>query len=119
MTERKPANIGNCAVCGKPDAKGYVVASAFGPCSNAICLDCLIQGKEVYEQMVAYIAIAGRWPDDVNEFYQREVRRQLKLHNKTEEEFAKDVDCVIAFRQDSCPETSYTEESYSDCDFEF
>lgn len=42
--------------------------------------------------MVDYIADAGRWPDDINEVYQEEVRRQLKLHSKTEEEFKEDVE---------------------------
>jgi hypothetical protein len=49
--------------------------------------------------MVEYIANAGRWPEDINEIYQEEVRRQLRLHNKTEAEFAADVEKAIAFER--------------------
>ena len=42
--------------------------------------------------MVNYISCAGHWPQDINDTYQEEVRRQLKLHDKTEAEFAADVD---------------------------
>jgi hypothetical protein len=97
MIKRKPWPIGTCDACGKPDAKGFVVASAFGPCSNALCTECIETGREVYDQMVDYIAMAGRWPDDINDIYQEEVRHQLKLHNRSEEEFAADVEREIEF----------------------
>jgi hypothetical protein len=45
--------------------------------------------------MVAYISEAGHWPNDINETYQRFVRRQLELHNKTEEQFKEDVERMI------------------------
>jgi hypothetical protein len=45
--------------------------------------------------MVHYIACAGRFPDAINPGYQAIVREQLKLHNKTEEEFIADVDRSI------------------------
>jgi hypothetical protein len=54
-------------------------------------LRCISEGREPYQQIVNYIADAGPWPDGINEDYQAEVRRQLRLHNKTEEEFAADV----------------------------
>ena len=37
----------------------------------------------------------GRFPDDISDVYKKEVRRQLKLHNKSEEEFIVDVDKAI------------------------
>ena len=83
-----------CDVCGR-DANCTVAASAFGPISFAYCDDCLRQGKEPYGAVVDYIACAGHFPDDINEIYQEEVRRQLKLHNVSEKDFIRDVDAVI------------------------
>ena len=90
--KRKPWPIDTCDVCGKKEAVGFVVASAFGAHSNAVCVDCIEAGKESYRDMVLYISCAGRWPQDINEEYQRFVRKQLDLHGKTEEEFAADID---------------------------
>lgn len=83
-----------CDVCGK-DAECIVAASAFGPISFDYCDECLQQGKEPYRAIVAYIACAGHFPDDINETYQKEVSRQLKLHNVSEEDFIRDVDADI------------------------
>jgi hypothetical protein len=80
-----------CAGCKK--AEGItVVCSMFGATSFALCDECLRAGREDYRNMVNYISCAGRWPQDINDIYQEEVRRQLKLHDKTEAEFAADVD---------------------------
>jgi hypothetical protein len=95
VMEIKPVLLDSCDVCGKTNVEGYVVASSFGPCSNAVCLECLVSGKESYHEMVAYISEAGHWPNDINETYQRFVRRQLELHNKTEEQFKEDVERMI------------------------
>lgn len=100
-----------CRVCGKPENRPteehVVVGSVFGAFSYTLCKDCLKQGKEDYHNMVSYIACAGRWPDDINEAYQQEVRRQLKLHNKTEEEFAKDVEEEDKFLMELPPMSTY------------
>ena len=80
-----------CDVCGK-EADCIVAASAFGPMSFAYCDECLQQGKEPYRAIVDYIACAGYFPDDINETYQKEVRRQLKLHNVSEKNFIDDVE---------------------------
>lgn len=100
-----------CRVCGKPENRPteehVVVGSVFGAFSYALCKDCLKQGKEDYNNMVDYISCAGRWPDDINEAYQTEVRRQLKLHNKTEEEFAKDVEEADRFLMELPPMSNY------------
>ena len=87
-----------CNVCG---AKGPVAvcSSIFGATSYAYCQDCFDMSKEPYQAIVAYISAAGHWPQDINEGYQGEVRRQLKLHNKTEEEFRNDVEFSIAEEQ--------------------
>ena len=85
-------DIVKCDVCGAENTIGLVASSAFGATSYAYCACCLFEHKEPYRAIVDYISAAGRWPDDINQIYQREVRRQLKLHNKTEEEFAKDVE---------------------------
>ena len=86
------ANI--CNVCGK-EAECNSVCSIFGAYSYPICEDCWSAGKEPYRIMVDYIACAGRFPDDINEMYQKEVRNQLKLHSKTEEAFIEDVENAI------------------------
>lgn len=90
-------DIEKCNACGAENVKGAVACSLFGAYSGAWCEECLRTGRDSYDQMVSYIAEAGRWPDDVNGAFQTEVRRQLKLHNITEEEFKKDVDEVISF----------------------
>ena len=83
--------LNTCDVCGRME-ECDVVCGCFGAYSYAICKDCLEAGKEPYGAMVSYIAGAGRFPDDINPSYQALVREQLKLHNKTEKEFIKDVD---------------------------
>ena len=82
-----------CDVCGKPAR--IVAASAYGPISYAFCDECLKKGLEPYKGVVAYIACAGHFPDDINEEYRADVRRMLPLWGKTEEEFIKDVEKVI------------------------
>ena len=91
--------IEKCAACGAADTEGFVVCSSFGASSFPLCLRCIYDGRDVYMQMVDYIANAGYWPDDINTCCQEEVRRQLKLYNKTEEEFAADVENTIAFER--------------------
>ena len=87
-----------CAGC--REAEGItVVSSMFGATSFALCDKCLKEGREDYRNMVNYISAAGHWPQDINEIYQAEVRRQLKLHGKTEEEFRDAVEYAIAEEQ--------------------
>jgi hypothetical protein len=93
----EPQKIEKCAACGTKNTEGFVVCSAFGAFSFPLCMSCISEGREVYSQIVDYIADAGFWPDGINEDYQEEVRRQLRLHNKTEEEFAADVEQAIIF----------------------
>jgi hypothetical protein len=92
-------DIARCEACGAENVKGLVACSLFGAYSGAWCENCIREGRDSYNLMVDYIANAGRWPDDINEIYQEEVRRQLKLHDKTEAEFAADVENVIAFER--------------------
>ena len=87
-----------CGGCKKAEGR-TTVCSIFGAISYVLCDNCLRLGKENYRNMVDYIACAGHWPQDINEVYQAEVRRQLKLHNKTEEEFRNDVEEAIANEQ--------------------
>jgi hypothetical protein len=84
-----------CDSCGCSVRDIDVVASAFGPITIGVCNDCLTTCKEPYNLMVNYISCAGRFPDDISDVYKREVRRQLKLHNKSEGEFIADVDKAI------------------------
>lgn len=85
-----------CDICGKKDVQCVVCASSFvGPFSFAYCVECFNDRKEPYGAMVNYIACAGRFPDDINETYRAEVKRQLLLHNVSEEKFIKDVDEAI------------------------
>lgn len=95
----EPQKIEKCTACGVTETEGFVVCSGFGPFSFPLCLRCISEGREVYRQVVDYIADAGHWPDDINADYQEEVRRQLRLHNKTEAEFAADVENAIAFER--------------------
>ena len=75
------------------------VSSIFGAMSYAVCPECLRVGKEPYRNMVNYISCAGRWPEDINEVYQTEVRRQLQLHEVSEEVFKLEVKRAIAEEQ--------------------
>lgn len=83
-----------CDVCGK-EVETYVACSGYGAASYAYCKECLENGREPYNAMVAYISCAGHFPDDINKAYQEDVRRQLKLHGTSEEQFIKDVDNSI------------------------
>lgn len=87
-----------CAGCKK--AEGItVVCSMFGATSFALCDKCLREGREDYRNMVNYISCAGHWPEDINDIYQAEVRRQLKLHGVPEEVFKLEVERAIAEEQ--------------------
>ena len=88
-----------CEVCGAKDVLGLAVCSTFGAHTFACCEACFAVDKEPYRNMVNYISCAGHWPEDINSMYQREVRRQLKLHNIPEEVFKFDVERVIAEEQ--------------------
>ena len=84
-----------CDVCGKETENVVVCCSSFGPFSISVCKDCLTLGRDSYNAMVAYISCAGHFPEDINEEYQKEVRRQLTLHNISEERFIADVNKAI------------------------
>jgi hypothetical protein len=71
----------------------------FGATSFALCDKCLREGREDYRNMVNYISCAGHWPQDINDIYQAEVRRQLKLHGVPEEVFKFEVERAIAEEQ--------------------
>lgn len=91
-----------CDVCGKPAQA--VAASAYGATSYAFCGGCLANGLEPYGGVVAYIACAGRFPEEINEVYRADVRRMLPLWGKTEEEFIRDVDEMIRRLEEyECP----------------
>ena len=94
MIFEKYARPGKCEVCGK-ETDIVVVASSMGAMSCAYCKDCLEAGAEPYDVMVAYIACAGRFPDDINEQYREMVRANLAYLDKTEEQFIEDVDRTI------------------------
>lgn len=83
-----------CDVCGK-ETEVYVCASSMGAISFAYCVDCLRDGLEPYNAMVAYISCAGKFPDNINEEYQERVRDILKGLGVSEEQFIKDVDKMI------------------------
>ena len=53
-----------CNVCGKPAR--VVAASAYGATSYAFCGDCLAKGLEPYSGVVAYIACAGHFPEEIS-----------------------------------------------------
>ena len=80
-----------CNVC-KKEGDVYVASSAYGAESFAYCKDCLTSGREPYRAIVLYIASAGHFPDDINEEYQKDVRRQVELYGISEEQFIQDVE---------------------------
>lgn len=83
--------IGKCDVCGKTE-EIYVCASTMGAVSLGYCKYCLQKGLEPYGVVVAYIACAGHFPEDINKMYQDHVRRILNGLGVSEEQFIKDVD---------------------------
>ena len=85
---------GKCDVCGK-ETDVVVCASSMGAVSWSYCKNCLQDGLEPYNAIVSYIACAGRFPEEINEKYQQEVRRMLNKLGKTEKEFIADVDKSI------------------------
>ena len=87
-----PPIMKQCDCCKKRVSNIHAVSSIFGAFTIGMCDECILSGRDSYELMVSYISCAGRFPDDINEAYREEVRCQLKLHGKTEEQFIKDVD---------------------------
>lgn len=88
-----------CEVCGAKDVLGLAVCSTFGAHTFACCEACLAVDKEPYRAIINYISAAGHWPQDINPMYQREVRRQLKLHDIPEEVFKFEVERALAEEQ--------------------
>jgi hypothetical protein len=82
-----------CEVCGKPAQNVY--ASKYGPCTLSYCEDCMNNKLEPYWIVVAYIACAGHFPEDINEWYQKDVRRMLAIWEKSEDEFIQDVENAL------------------------
>lgn len=85
---------GKCDVC-KKETEIFTRASTMGPISWGYCIDCLKAGLEPYDGMVAYIACAGRFPDDINKGYQEHCRNILKGLGISEEQFIVDIDKAI------------------------
>lgn len=85
---------GKCSVCGA-EGKVFVCCSACGSMLNVYCADCLASGAEPWGDLVAYIALAGRYPDAINEEYRAIVRDTCRRLGKTEAEFAAAVDAEI------------------------
>lgn len=83
-----------CDVCGE-ERECVVYASGYGPITLAYCESCFEKGLKPYGIVVAYIACAGHFPEDINDAYQQDVRRMLSLWGKTEETFIRDVETAI------------------------
>lgn len=92
LLDIKPPVMKQCDCCKKWVSNTHAVSSVFGAFTLSVCDDCALSGRDSYGLMVSYIGCAGRFPDDINETYREEVRYQLKLHGKSEEQFIKDVD---------------------------
>ena len=80
----------SCCVCNSEE-NVHVVSSMFGPMSDAYCMECVNKGKDKYEYMVAYYSLGGTKMSDFNEHFQKIAIIQCELHNKTIEEFEKDL----------------------------
>lgn len=85
---------GTCDVCGK-ETDVVVCASTMGAISFAYCEDCFNKQLEPYWAMVSYISCAGKFPDDINEGYQKHCRNILKELNISEQQFINDVNKSI------------------------
>lgn len=85
--------MNKCASCGANVDNLTTVSSIFGGVSFGVCDECLVLMKEPYSIMVDSIScvVADDFPNGINEMYLSEIQRQLKLHNKSEEEFKKDL----------------------------
>jgi hypothetical protein len=94
ISKKENIMTGKCDVCGK-ETEINVCASTMGPISLGYCKDCLVAGLEPYDIMVAYISCAGKFPEDINEQYQKHVRNILKGLNVSEEQFIEDVNKSI------------------------
>jgi len=92
---------GKCNVCGK-ETDVVVLSSAYGAVSWAYCKDCLNKGLEPYDAVVSYISCAGRFPEDINDAYVKDVRRMLKEFDITEEKFIKDCEKSAKEYDDYC-----------------
>lgn len=98
IKSNRPWPSGKCDTCGNSGPVA-VCSSLFGATSYAYCQDCFDNSKEPYRAIVDYISSAGCWPEDINEGYQKEVRRQLALHGISEEIFKLDVARAITEEQ--------------------
>ena len=85
---------GKCSVCGK-EGEVFVCCSACGAMSLAYCGECLTSGAEPWDDLVAYIALAGHYPDKINKGYREIVRHTCRRLGRTEKEFAAAVDAEI------------------------
>lgn len=92
LLDINPPVMKQCDCCKRWVSNTHAVSSVFGAFTLSVCDECALSGRDSYGLMVSYIGCAGRFPDDINEAYREEVRCQLKLHGKTEEQFIKDVD---------------------------
>jgi len=57
--KRKPWPIDTCDVCGKKEAVGFVVASAFGAHSNAVCIVLKLEKKVIEIWFSTFLVLAG------------------------------------------------------------
>ena len=92
--------VGTCDVCDK-EGEVFVRASHYGAISYAYCKECLEKGLQPYWGMVAYISGAGKFPEDINEAYQEDVRFILKELGISEKQFSKDVEEAIEEMRES------------------
>lgn len=96
-----------CAVCGKP--ADVVACSSLEAMSFAYCYDCIENDLEPYGHVVVHVGCNyGKFPDDVPEEFQREIRHMLPFWGKTEEEFTRAVnqiadDPMIPYATDEDP----------------
>jgi len=94
MAFKDHSRQGICDVCEK-ETEVVVCSSRYGPLSNAYCEACFDRGYQPYGDLVAYIACAGGFPNEISEAYVTDVRRILRWLNIPESKFAEDVDRAI------------------------
>lgn len=87
---------GICDCCGN-ETDVVVCGSSCGAISYAYCERCLNEGYEPYSGLVAYISSAisvgqeDNYKSNISEEFLVFIERNLKFHNKTEEQFISDM----------------------------
>lgn len=102
---------GKCDCCGKENIKVAVLSSRIGPISLSYCKECASNGYEPYSGIVAMASTAvgdgneDSYKDLLTTGRIKFIDRNLRFHNKTEEQFIADMKelnrrCLMGFLEE-------------------